>query len=220
MSHRTGNARVARNLRFGSRTCQVDQNAHRRVKLSADQQPTSGYLADRLFAEYDERSQLRAASRAIGSPSNFSLEFFDNKLATVFSTNTRETGKLTSWLEDYFALEAIVVRETSFFHEWLYRCADVSDVLFIDTDSFSDDGSTNMFLRLVHEICGDTPVFEICSRRRDVRKVPSETRANCDRTLTLPIMLDDFCDAMKEAANIIVHGRTKETSGDPATGTV
>jgi len=33
-------------------------------------------------------------------------------------------------------------------------------------------------------------------------------------------MLDDFCDAMKEAANIIVHGRTKETSGDPATGTV
>ncbi|WP_372921504.1 hypothetical protein, partial [Roseovarius sp.] len=142
-------------------------------------------LADRLFDEYDRRYATAMQAKA-------SLEFFDNKLAIIFSSSHGEAGKLADMLEDFFGLGVLQVHEPTFYYEWLYRYAGVTDLILLDVGSFSDKNVLSRFLTIVREVNEEVPVLAI-GEGIEKNGDKDGISVNCDISLASPVTLDDLC---------------------------
>jgi len=111
-------------------------------------------------------------------------------------------------LEDFFGLGVLQVHEPTFYYEWLYRYADVTDLIFLDVGSFSDRNNLSRFLAIVHEINEEVPVLAIREGlERNCHTVGPPI--NYDISLASPVSLDDLCRGVNVAADIIIHGRPR-----------
>jgi hypothetical protein len=174
--------------------------------LSGDAAVDRFALADRLFVEFELRAEETKARKERTAETDTSLEFFDSRRSVVFSSNEALANNLSSWLEDFFAIDVGVDDDPIFFYEWLYRYAGVSDVLFVDTASFSDESSLVRFVTAAHEICSETPIIGLCTDD-DTKKFVSGSSFKFDVVLTVPVSLENLFIGMKSVADIILNGR-------------
>jgi len=168
--------------------------------------PGDSRLVSRLLNEYDTRQAAAAARREPAAPGP--VEFFDNKHAIVFATTDGEARKIAAWLEDFFALEVLIVEDRTYFQEWLYRCAAATDMILVDRAAFPERSALSRFVavaRGLHD--ADLPVIAFGDAPPDATAQPA-IGLYCDVTLVAPVSLDALCRGVKRAADIIVDGRS------------
>lgn len=206
MSQAYLNNGVSHLLRFSRPGTTYNYCVRSKSDLSGDAAVDRFALADRLFVEFELRAEETKARKERTAETDTSLEFFDSRLSVVFSSNEALANNLSSWLEDFFAIDVGVVDDPIFFYEWLYRYAGVSDVLFVDTASFSDESSLVRFVTAAHEICSETPIIGLCTDD-DTKKFVSGSSFKFDVVLTVPVSLENLFIGMKSVADIILNGR-------------
>lgn len=167
---------------------------------------SSSRLVARLFDECENR-QASAGSLPVPLAAN-AVEFFDNKHAIIFGGAGGEARRIATWLEDFFALEVLIVEVRTYFHEWLYRCAAATDMILVDKAAFPEPFALSRFVavaRGLHD--ADLPVIAFGDAPPDATAQPA-IGLYCDVTLAAPVSLDALCRGVKRAADIIVDGRS------------
>jgi len=170
---------------------------------------TSVGLSEKLFDEYDRRvADVKSTSMEETARDIKQRDVFENRTAIVFASCSQNTMNLQIWLETIFDLDVVMVYESSQFYEWLYRFADLADLVFIERDSFVGDApSLGRFMCAANEAYLECPILVMSKDFETNSFELVETDQTCDITLKAPLSQSSIWQAMKAAGDIALNGK-------------
>ena len=169
-------------------------------------------LSDKLFVEYDRRAADATPASITSTAEDMKQKaIFENGTAIVFAAASHNTINLRIWLETIFGLDVIMVHEPSQFYEWLFRSADLADLVFIDRDSFGDDAPAfGTFMSVAADAFPHSPILGM-SREFESSSydIPNDDQ-RFDISLKLPLSQTSVWLAMKAAGDITLNGKDQK----------
>ncbi len=167
-------------------------------------------LATRLFRE----SERRLDAVGLDSPQATAREIelrgaFTHQSVLILAKPSHNITNLQIWLESIFGLDVTVVHDPSFFYEWLFRFAGLTDLVVIDRDSFTDERPAfGTFLSAAEEACDDIPVI-VMSEDFAANDFAPSWQDKWDITLRAPVAQTTLWLAIKTAADMAFNGKCR-----------
>ncbi|MFO7772310.1 MAG: hypothetical protein R6V38_13385 [Roseovarius gahaiensis] len=168
-----------------------------------------GGLSQKLFDEYDRRmADIKSTSIEATATDLKQRNVFEKGTAIVFASCSQNTMNLQIWLETIFDLDVVMVYEPSQFYEWLFRFADLADLVFVERDSFVGDAPAfGTFMCAANEAYPDCPIVVLSDEFETSSFELVEEDQKFDITLKSPLSQTSIWQAMKAAGDIALNGK-------------
>jgi hypothetical protein len=192
-----------------AQTTKVNDEPQKRSKDLCNQgKSISTELAQRLFEESELRFDRPEVKKVVPHVRNVaSTDIFINRTVLMFAAPSSKNGEILSWLEKIFDLYVLNAQNPTFFYEWLFRYADVADLMIIDRDTFKGDrASFNRFVRIAREACELLPLV-VVSEEFAVDDFSFRWCDDWDVSLRNPVSQTSLSQAVEVACEISLHGR-------------
>lgn len=132
---------------------------------------------------------------------------FVTRQVLFFAQPCFNTQNVERWLEGMFDLRVMVPRNTTFYHEWLFRYATEAGLIIIDKDSFGGEQSSfQRFAKIAREMCEEVPMI-VLSRDFRVNDFDLSWSDNWDVSLQSPVSQHTLGLAIEVASDIAINGR-------------
>jgi len=192
--------------RFGAVSTLLFQNDVRETPVSYHG------LSDKLFCEYDRRVTEIKSTSIEGTANDIKQrDVFENGTAIVFAASSHNTMNLQIWLETIFDLDVIMVCEPSQFYEWLFRFAEIADLVFVERDAFiSDAPAYGTFMRAASEAYPHAPIVVMSQDFETKTHQEINDDQTFDITLKSPLTQTSVWLAMKAAGDIALNGKAQK----------
>ncbi|MFO7771975.1 MAG: hypothetical protein R6V38_11640 [Roseovarius gahaiensis] len=173
-----------------------------------------GGLSQKLFDEYDHRvADIKCSSLQDTANDIKQRDAFQNGTAIVFASCSQNTMNLQIWLETFFDLNVVMVYEPSQFYEWLFRFADLADLVFVERDSFVGDAPAfGTFMCAANEAYPDCPIVVLSNEFETSSFEVVDEDQTFDITLKSPLSQTSIWLAMKAAGDIALNGKKVTSS--------
>lgn len=186
----------------------------RRFQDDASEKPVSYHgLSDKLFTEYDRRVTEIKATSIEGTANDIKQrDVFENGTAIVFAASSHNTMNLQIWLETIFDLDVIMVYEPSQYYEWLFRFAEIADLVFVERDTFVGDAPAfGTFMCAASEAYPHAPIVVLSQNLETDYYQGLNDDQTFDISLESPLSQTSVWLAMKAAGDIALNGKAQKS---------